>query len=228
MPKVSQIEYWDLSRIQPYDNNAKLHPQEHVDQIAASIGEFDFLDPVAVDESGVLLEGHGRVLAAKARGMGSIPVIQITGLSDAQKIAYRLTHNKLTINTGFDSELLKADFDILNDLDFDLNLAGFDAEEIELLEENENTKLFGSSSKGGSDEWDKPEARCELGQIWQLGRHRLLVGDSTDQLNVKRLLEEQQPSLIWSDPPYGMKCQHKDGAIGGGGALNTLPRNILK
>ncbi len=134
MPKISQIEHWELSHIQPYENNAKLHPQEHVDQIAASIEEFDFLDPVAVDENGQLLEGHGRLLAAKARGMATIPVIQVVGLTEAQKVAYRIAHNKLTINTEFDPEALKLDFDILGDFDFDLNLTGFDAAEIELLE----------------------------------------------------------------------------------------------
>ena len=208
MPEISQIEHWELSRIQPYDNNAKLHPQEHVDQIAASIEEFDFLDPVAVDENGVLLEGHGRLLAAKAQGMASIPVIQVTGLSETQKVAYRLAHNKLTMNTEFDSEALKLDFDILNDLDFDLNLTGFDAAEVELLG-NDTPRPVGSGQ--GSDVWDKPMARCQPNQIWKLGRHKLLCGDATNKENVQRLFEGQKPDLIWSDPPYGMKCQKKMG-----------------
>lgn len=136
--KRSQIEEWNIERLSAYEHNAKLHPDSHVDQIANSIEEFTFLDPVAVDEKGELLEGHGRLLAAKKRGDKTIPVIQVTGLTEAQKVAYRLTHNKLTMNTGFDPEMLKIDFEFLQDEGFDLDLTGFD--ELELSNfEDENT-----------------------------------------------------------------------------------------
>ena len=133
--KRSQIEEWDVNRLSPYENNAKLHPNSHVEQIANSIEEFTFLDPVAVDEKGELLEGHGRLLAAKKRGDKTIPVIQVTGLTDAQKVAYRLTHNKLTMNTGFDPERLKIDFEFLQDDDFELSLTGFDDLELSFLDD---------------------------------------------------------------------------------------------
>ena len=133
--KRSQIEEWDINRLSPYENNAKLHPDSHVEQIANSIEEFTFLDPVAVDEKGELLEGHGRLLAAKKRGDKTIPVIQVTGLTDAQKVAYRLTHNKLTMNTGFDPEMLKIDFEFLQDDDFELSLTGFDDLELSFLDD---------------------------------------------------------------------------------------------
>jgi hypothetical protein len=133
--KRSQIEEWDIDRLSPYENNAKLHPDSHVEQIANSIEEFTFLDPVAVDENGEILEGHGRLLAAKKRGDNTIPVIQVTGLSDAQKVAYRLAHNKLTMNTGFDPEMLKLDFEFLQDSDFDLGLTGFGELELSFLDD---------------------------------------------------------------------------------------------
>lgn len=133
--KRSQIEEWDIDRLIAYKHNAKLHPDSHVDQIANSIEEFTFLDPVAVDEKGELLEGHGRLLAAKKRGDTTIPVIQVTGLTEAQKVAYRSTHNKLTMNTGFDPEMLKIDFEFLQDEGFDLDLTGFSELELSFLDE---------------------------------------------------------------------------------------------
>jgi ParB-like chromosome segregation protein Spo0J len=135
--KRSQIEEWDIERLSPYENNAKLHPDSHIEQIANSIEEFTFLDPVAVDENGEILEGHGRLLAAKKRGDNTIPVIQVTGLSDAQKVAYRLAHNKLTMNTGFDPEMLKIDFEFLQDSEFDLGLTGFGELELSFLDDEQ-------------------------------------------------------------------------------------------
>jgi ParB-like chromosome segregation protein Spo0J len=135
--KRSQIEEWDIDRLMAYEHNAKLHPDSHVDQIANSIEEFTFLDPVAVDEKGELLEGHGRLLAAKKRGDTTIPVIQVTGLTEAQKVAYRSTHNKLTMNTGFDPEMLKIDFEFLQDEGFNLDLTGFSELELSFLDEDE-------------------------------------------------------------------------------------------
>jgi ParB-like chromosome segregation protein Spo0J len=135
--KRGQIEEWDIERLSPYENNAKLHPDSHIEQIANSIEEFTFLDPVAVDENGEILEGHGRLLAAKKRGDSTIPVIQVTGLSDAQKVAYRLAHNKLTMNTGFDPDMLKLDFEFLQDSEFDLGLTGFGELELSFLDDEQ-------------------------------------------------------------------------------------------
>jgi hypothetical protein len=147
--KRSQIEEWDIERLSPYANNAKLHPDSHVEQIANSIEEFTFLDPVAVDEKGELLEGHGRLLAAKKRGDKTIPVIQVTGLTDAQKVAYRLAHNKLTMNTGFDPELLKIDFEFLQDDDFELSLTGFGELELSFLDDVQKDDGDGEGGSGG-------------------------------------------------------------------------------
>jgi DNA modification methylase len=203
--KRSPIEEWTLDRITPYENNAKLHPDTHVDQIAASIEEFTFLDPVAVDETGSILEGHGRVLAAKQRGDRTIPVIQVTGLTEAQKVAYRLAHNKLTMNTGFDSELLKLDFEFLKESDFDLDLTGFDPVELNFDDDSE-----GSGGGGSGDDDEIPEvveSRVKLGDIWKLGRHFICCGDCTVEENVRKLLSfvgGRSPDMVWADVPYGM------------------------
>jgi len=139
--KRSQIEEWDIERVVPYGNNPKLHPDSHVKQIAKSIEEFTFLDPIAVDENGEILEGHGRLLAAKKRGDKTISVIQVTGLSDAQKVAYRDTHNKLTMNTGFDPELLKIDFEFLQSSGFDLEITGFTELELSFLDDEQEEEV---------------------------------------------------------------------------------------
>lgn len=125
MIKIAQIEQWELSRIIPYEANAKLHPDEQLEQIAASIAEFGFLDPIAVDESNVILEGHGRLAAATRLNIKTVPVIVITGLSKAQKSAYRLAHNKLTMNSGFNPEVLRKELEFLDSVEFNIELTGF-------------------------------------------------------------------------------------------------------
>ncbi len=213
--KRSQIEEWDIERLSPYANNAKLHPDSHVEQIANSIEEFTFLDPVAVDEKGELLEGHGRLLAAKKRGDKTIPVIQVTGLTDAQKVAYRLAHNKLTMNTGFDPELLRIDFEFLQEEDFELSLTGFGELELSFLDDVQKDDEDAEGGSGGDDyePTEEIESRVKLGEIWQLGRHKICCGDSTIESNVKALLGDRfgDVGMVWADPPYGidLKPQRK-------------------
>ncbi|MEY2910757.1 MAG: hypothetical protein RLZZ184_66 [Cyanobacteriota bacterium] len=174
--KRSQIEEWDIERLSPYENNAKLHPDSHIEQIANSIEEFTFLDPVAVDENGEILEGHGRLLAAKKRGDAVIPVIQVTGLSDAQKVAYRLAHNKLTMNTGFDPDMLKLDFEFLQDSDFDLGLTGFGELELSFLddEQEDNNNDDSKRTSGDFKEYDESietDHECpKCGYKWSGGK----------------------------------------------------------
>ena len=151
--KRSQIEEWDLERVVPYGNNPKLHPDFHVKQIARSIGEFTFLDPIAVDENGEILAGHGRLLAAKQRGDKTISVIQVTGLTEEQKVAYRDTHNKLTMNTGFDPELLKLDFEFLQSSGFDLEITGFSELELSDLKDDD---IVNSYDWDSLEDADKP------------------------------------------------------------------------
>lgn len=200
---LSPIEYRSTDELIGYVNNVKLHPDGQIDQIISSIAEYNFLDPIAVDEENVILEGHGRLAAAKKMGLVEVPVVQVKGLTEAQKKGYRLTHNKLTMNSGFDSELLKLELDALAELDFDIDLTGFDTTELNELLQRES----GEHDESGADEDEVPdvdevEPRCKLGEIWQLGRHRILCGDSTDEQQVRRLLGNSIPDMVFTDPPY--------------------------
>lgn len=230
--KRGQIEEWDIDELTPYGNNAKLHPDFHIEQIANSIEEFTFLDPIAVDENGEVLEGHGRLLAAKRRGDSTIPVIQITGLSDAQKVAYRLAHNKLTMNTGFDPEMLKIDFEFLQDSDFELSLTGFGELELSFLDDEPGDNN-NDDSGSGEDDYEQPEeiiSRVKLGEIWQLGRHKIACGDSTVESNVRALLGDRfgDVGMVWADPPYGVneQCNRKEKGRGKIAANQDLPQVI--
>jgi ParB-like chromosome segregation protein Spo0J len=131
-----KIEYMDINELTPYINNAKLHPDEQIDQIVASIKEFGFNDPIAIDKNNVIIEGHGRLLACKKAGIKTVPVIRLDHLTEAQKKAYILAHNKITMNSGFDEELLKVELEALEEMDVDLELTGFSDDELdEILDE---------------------------------------------------------------------------------------------
>ncbi|MFM6724152.1 MAG: ParB/Srx family N-terminal domain-containing protein [Dolichospermum sp.] len=162
--KRGKVEVWNNIRLSHYEHNANLHTYSNVEQISNSIEEFTFLDPIAVDEKGEILEGHGRLLAAQKRGDETVPVIVVSGLTDAQKVAYRLAHNKLTMNTGFDFELLKIDFEFLQDEGFNLDLTGFNELELSFLdEEEEETPDFqpvGEDKQGKLDEKQQKEIKC--------------------------------------------------------------------
>ncbi|MFM6881016.1 MAG: site-specific DNA-methyltransferase, partial [Dolichospermum sp.] len=209
--KRGQVEEWNIERLIFYKHNAKLHPDFHVEQIANSIEEFTFLDPIAVDEKGEILEGHGRLLAAQKRGDETVPVIVVSGLTDAQKVAYRLAHNKLTMNTGFDFELLKIDFEFLQDEGFNLDLTGFNELELSFLDEEEEEETKGEGV-GGEDDYEQPdeiESRVKLGEIWQLGRHKIACGDSTIESNVRALFGSERASICFTSPPYNLSGNNK-------------------
>lgn len=205
--KRSQVEDWSIDRIVPYENNAKLHSDQQIEQIVNSIEEFTFLDPIAVDEKGEILEGHGRLLAAKKRGDKTIPVIQISGLSNEQKVAYRLAHNKLTMNSGFDPELLKIDFELLEDAGFNIDLTGFDPLEIDfgdeeiLLEDDDAIADLQEEAESG-----ELRSRVSLGDVWKLGRHYIVCGDCTILDNTKALIKYAGTNacMCWTDPPYNV------------------------
>ncbi len=145
------VTWRDPKELIMYAKNSKLHPPEQIQQIANSITEFGFLDPIAIDENGEILEGHGRYLAAvDILNLKSVPTFQVLGLTEEQKIAYRVQHNKLTMNTDFDPDLLKIDMDFLNEMSFDLTLTGFDSEDLSSYLSLETT------------EYEKPERQNNL------------------------------------------------------------------
>lgn len=207
-----EIIYKKVSELVPYINNARTHNNEQVDQICASINEYGFTNPLLIDEKNSIIAGHGRLLAAKKLKMKEVPCIVLCGLTEAQKKAYIIADNKLALNAGWNDELLKIEFENLKELDFDLNLTGFSADEID--------EILGEGKKEiVEDDFDiepPEEPKAKLGDIYRLGNHRLMCGDSTKEEDVKKLVGEQKMDLLITDPPYnvdyeggsGMKIQN--------------------
>ena len=196
-----KIEYRKVSELLPYARNARTHSDEQVSQLAASIKEFGFNNPVAIDADGMILCGHGRVMAAKKLGLTEVPTVCLSHLSDTQVKAYILADNKLALNAGWDNDMLKVELEDLKDLDFDLNLTGFSDEELKAI-------LVEDPTEAHEDDFDEepPEvAKSQLGDIWTLGEHRLMCGDSTSENDVKCLMQGDISDLVFTDPPYGMK-----------------------
>ncbi|MFZ6762225.1 site-specific DNA-methyltransferase [Pseudoroseomonas sp. WGS1072] len=197
---ADQVERWPLTHLTPYARNARTHSDAQVAQIAASIREWGWTVPVLVDESGTIIAGHGRVLAAQRLGLAEVPVMVARGWSEAKRRAYVLADNKLALNAGWDEAMLRAELADLAGLGADLSLSGFSAEEV--------AALTAEDTAGLTDPDDVPEAPAapvsRLGDVWQLGRHRLVCGDSTGADDVAKALNGVQPHLMVTDPPYGV------------------------
>ncbi len=199
----------DINTLIPNARNARTHSKEQILQLRASLREFGFVNPVIVDKDLNIIAGHGRVLAAKAEGVTEVPCVFAEHLTSAQKRAYILADNKLALNAGWDDELLTLEFGELKDLGFDLELTGFGPDEID--------KLF--ASDGGDvqdDEFDLTAAleRASFvlpGDVWTLGRHRLICGDATDADTVKKLMNGRQANLVLTDPPYNVSFESSSG-----------------
>jgi DNA modification methylase len=195
-----QIEYRAVDRLIPYARNARTHSEAHIAQIAASIREFGWTNPVLVDGDSGVVAGHGRLLAARKLGVQSVPVIELAGLSGAQKRAYILADNKLALNSGWDEAMLALEVGDLAALGVDLSLAGFSDGELQALAAH--------NSDGLTDPDDVPSLpttpTSKLGDLWLLGNHRLICGDCTDPAVVSEVLGGVKPHLMVTDPPYGV------------------------
>ena len=212
-----QIEQVSIEALIPYARNSRTHSDAQVAQIAASIREFGFTNPILIDAEGGIIAGHGRTMAARKLGLDEVPCIRLSSLTDAQKKAYIIADNKLALNAGWDDEMLKVELAELKDLDFDLSLIGFDADELANLLEPEQVD-------GLTDEDDVPEApinpKTVPGDVWILGNHRLMCGDSTSIDAVEKLMDGQKADVIFTDPPYGM-------SYGGGRAAGSTKKGAL-
>ena len=219
--KEQKIEYLAPDVLIPYANNARTHSAEQVQQIAASIKEFGFTNPVLIDDGGGIIAGHGRVKAAQLLKMDAVPCLRLSGLTKAQIKAYILADNKLALNAGWDENLLKIELKGLADLNFDLSLTGFS--DLEL------SKMFPETVAGLTDEDETPEPPKEpisvLGDVWVLGKHRVMCGDSTVETDVRRLLSGAEPNLMVTYPPYGVEYDpewRKRAGINKGGAMGKV------
>ena len=198
---ADKVEQWPIDKLIPYAKNSRTHSEEQVAQIAASIKEWGFTTAVLVDESGSIIAGHGRLMAARKLGLASLPVMVAKGWSDAQKKAYVLADNKLALNAGWDNDLLALELAELGDLGFDLELTGFSDEEIKALMPVE-------VEEGLTDPDDAPALAenpiTRPGDIWVMGKHRLLCGDSTSVDDLAKLCESQAVDMWLTDPPYNV------------------------
>lgn len=193
-----QVEYVPITEIKPYRRNAKLHPQEQIEQIKNSMKEFGNIDPIGVWH-GEIVEGHGRYEALKQMGVKEIPIIRLDDLTDEQRRAYSLTHNKLTMNSDFDVALLDTELAEIETID--MTLLGFDDKEAEPIQVQEDNA-----------EIEVPvEPKAKLGELYQLGNHRLYCGDSTKEEDVKCLLGGDTAKLLFTSPPYSDMREYEGG-----------------
>jgi hypothetical protein len=198
--RTLSMEYRPLRALIPYARNARTHSDTQVAEIAASIREFGFTNPILVDGENGIIAGHGRLLAARKLGMTDVPVIELAGMTEAQKRAYVIADNRLALNAGWNTELLALEFSDLASLGFDLSLTGFGEDEI--------AALLNSGNPGLTDPDDIPDLAekpvTQPGDLWVLGKHRLICGDSTNATEVERVLAGVRPHLMVTDPPYGV------------------------
>tara|TARA_R110000822_G_C15279009_1_gene489991 strand:+ start:58 stop:1236 length:1179 start_codon:yes stop_codon:yes gene_type:complete len=197
----SKIEYVSIDTLIPYARNARTHSDAQVAQIAASITEFGWTNPILTDGVKGVIAGHGRLLAARKLGHNEVPIIELGHLTDTQKRAYIIADNKLSLNAGWDDEVLSVEMEELDDEGFDLTLTGFGDEELEGLLEKENTGL--TDDDAVPEVPDNPVSK--LGDIWELGNHRVMCGDSTSIDTVDLLMNGQKADMVFTDPPYGMR-----------------------
>ena len=187
-----------------FDANSRTHTDEQINQIIESINQFGFTNPILIDEKNTIIAGHGRLEAAIKLGMKELPCIVLDGLTDVQKAALVIADNKIALNAGWDNNILVSQFEFLRENDFDLKFTGFSPEEIELFIPKEIPAAL-------CDDDEIPQLTdasvINPGDLWILGNHRLLCGDSTDALHVQRLLDGQLPNTMITDPPYGVKYE---------------------
>ena len=204
--KGHDMEYTNklVTDLIPYASNARTHSEEQVTQIASSIREFGFINPIIIDDKNNVIAGHGRLLASKKLGLKEVPTLQVDHLTDTQRKAYILADNQLALNAGWDDELLKLELAQLDDVGFDLELLGFDLDALECLGVEELELEEQAIPEPAEDPVSK------LGDIWTLGNHRLMCGDSTQVSDVEKLMGGFLADLLHTDPPYNVNYDNQD------------------
>lgn len=200
---ADKIQQWPVDKLIPYARNARTHSDEQVAQIAASIAEFGFTNPILTGTDGVIVAGHGRLAAAQKLAMAMVPVVVLEHLSPTQRRALVIADNRIAENAGWDDAMLRVEMEALQMDDFDMSLTGFDADALaELMAGG------GSDDSGNTDDDDVPEvletAISRTGDVWLLGPHRLLCGDSTLEESYAQLLQGEEVDMVFTDPPYNV------------------------
>ena len=207
-----RVEHLAISKLKEYNRNTRTHSKEQIAQVAASIKEFGFTNPVLIDENNEIIAGHGRTAAARSLGMDTVPVIRLKGLTETQIRALRIADNKLALNAGWDYDLLSQELTEIKLDDFNLDIIGFSLEE---LDEILSADICTEEAERDPEEDIPPEPPAEPitqpGDIWQLGKHYLICGDSTDPDTVKSLMRGEQANLWLTDPPYNVDYEGQAG-----------------
>ena len=210
MITTTQMQLVDINKLIPYVNNARTHSPEQITKLRSSLREFGFVSPVLIDREYNILCGHGRVCAAKEEGIKEVPCVFVEHLTEAQKKAYILADNRMSLDAGWDDELLKVEMASLQEMGFDIGMTGFD--------ESELADLFAADDKSSAkdDDFDltaalEKAAFVQRGDIWTVGRHRLMCGDATSAEDVAALMNGTKANLILTDPPYGVSFKSSSG-----------------
>lgn len=206
MKMTEKLSLVDINRLIPYINNARTHSKEQIMKLRSSLREFGFVNPVIIDKNFNVIAGHGRLQAAKEEGIQEVPCVYVDHLTDAQKKAYILADNRMALDAGWDEDLLAVEMSELQEMGYDLGLTGFDDKEI--------ADLFATGEKVQEDDFDADKALefepfVENGDIWLLGRHRLLCGDATKEEDVRTVLDGKKANVCITDPPYN--CAYSGG-----------------
>ena len=210
MKTTTDMQLVPISKLVPYVNNARTHTPEQVMKLRSSLREFGFINPIIIDRDYGIIAGHGRLLAAKEEGITEVPCVFVDYLTEAQKKAYILADNRMAMDAGWDEELLRVEIEALQGEAFDVSLTGFDEKELADLFKN------GSDSDAEDDDYDlsaalEKAAFVERGDIWTVGRHRLMCGDATSAEDVAALMDGRKANLILTDPPYGISFKSSSG-----------------
>ena len=209
MKTTTELTLVATDKLVPYANNARTHSQEQILKLRSSLREFGFINPVIVDRDLTIIAGHGRVMVAKAEGIKEVPCVFVDHLTEAQKKAYILADNRMALDAGWDEELLRVELQELEGLNFDLGLTGFDEKELADFFADEKAEVE-------DDDYDLTEALekasfVERGDVWIVGRHRLVCGDATNEADVNLLMDGKKANLILTDPPYGVSFTSSSG-----------------
>lgn len=207
---TTEMQLVPLSKLVPYINNARTHSPEQITKLRSSLREFGFVNPVIIDRDYGIIAGHGRVMAAKEEGIEEVPCVFVDYLTEAQKKAYIIADNRFAQDAGWDEELLRIEIEALQGMDFDVGLTGFDDDEIaDLFDAN-------GKSEAEDDDFDLSAALekasfVQRGDIWTVGRHRLMCGDATSTEDVAALMDGKKANLIVTDPPYNVDFKSSNG-----------------
>ena len=206
---TSEMQLVDISKLIPYQNNARTHSKEQINKLRSSLREFGFVNPVIVDREYNVIAGHGRIAAAREEGITQLPCVFVDHLTEAQKKAYILADNRMALDAGWDEDLLRVELEALEEMGYDLGLTGFDNKELAALFPAEEAK---EDDFDVDAELQKPTF-TKAGDVWTLGRHRLVCGDATDPAVYTVLMDGTKANLVITDPPYNVNYEGSAGKI---------------